>query len=77
MKIKPIIFGIAGTHLLPSERELFLANQVTGFILFARNIESEKQLRELIADLKSLYPDREVPIFVDQEGGRNVCHTET
>ena len=70
MTIKPIIFGISGTELSPEELGLFQKNEVTGFILFARNIESREQLLQLTASLKSLYPDRDVPIFTDQEGDR-------
>jgi beta-glucosidase len=69
-KIKPFIFGISGSFLKDDEISLFVNNPVAGFILFKRNIESLEQLRSLINDLKSIYPDRDVPIFVDQEGGR-------
>jgi len=69
MKIKPIIFGVSGTELLPEEIDFFQANPVAGFILFARNVESKEQLQALTASMKGLYPE-EVPIFIDQEGGR-------
>lgn len=68
--IKPLIFGISSTSLSPEEIELFSKNQVVGFILFSRNIESKEQLLNLTASLKNLYPERDVPIFIDQEGGR-------
>jgi len=66
----PVIFGISGTKLLQEEIDLFSEHQVTGFILFSRNVESKKQIVELTTALKGLYPEREIPIFVDQEGGR-------
>lgn len=69
-KIKPFIFGISNKSLNAKEKELFTKNPVSGFILFRRNIESSEQLQSLIQELKSLYEDRDVPIFVDQEGGR-------
>lgn len=65
----PVIFGINSTRLTPEEIALFQENEVAGFILFSRNIESKEQLLELTSSLKGLYQN-EVPIFVDQEGGR-------
>lgn len=41
---------------------------VGGVILFARNFESKKQLRELVAGIRSIKPN--VILAVDQEGGR-------
>jgi len=68
--MKPIIFGISGKKLTDQEAAFFTANPVLGFILFARNIESQEQVIALNKSLKALYPEREVPILVDQEGGR-------
>lgn len=68
--IKPIIFGLSGHMLTNQEQQLFTENEVYGFILFKRNIESKEQLIKLVASLKALYPNKTVPIFVDQEGGR-------
>lgn len=64
------IVGIAGTRLEATERQLFEDLPPAGFILFKRNCESPAQLRALTDDLRSLFPDRWVPILVDQEGGR-------
>ncbi|PCJ29365.1 MAG: beta-hexosaminidase [Rickettsiales bacterium] len=68
--IKPIIFGVAGTSLLPEEAQLFRDYPPAGFILFSRNIESKAQLTSLTRSLKNLYTERDIPIFIDQEGGR-------
>lgn len=68
--IKPIIFGISSTVLSEEEAQFFKENPVVGFILFSRNIESRNQVIELTSSLKNLYPKRDVPIFIDQEGGR-------
>lgn len=68
--VKPVIFGISGTHLTDDEISLFKENEATGFILFARNIETKQQVQNLTGELKALYPDRQTPIFIDQEGGR-------
>ncbi len=68
--MKPFILGISGLKLTQEEIELFRTNPVAGFILFGRNIESKLQLKELTSSLKSIYLDRSVPIYIDQEGGR-------
>lgn len=67
---KSIIFGLSGPELTYEEKEFFLNNEVVGFILFARNVESKEQIKQLTSDLKELYPHKEVPILIDQEGGR-------
>jgi len=41
-----------------------------GFILYARNIESPAQTRELIAEIRAFASDRRLLFSVDQEGGR-------
>lgn len=64
------VVGLAGTQLSEDERALFRRLPPTGFILFARNVESPAQLRALTGDLAALFPQRRVPILVDQEGGR-------
>ncbi|MDG1436779.1 MAG: glycoside hydrolase family 3 N-terminal domain-containing protein [Rickettsiaceae bacterium] len=68
--IKPIIFGLSSTTLSEKEIQLFQKESAYGFILFARNIESKEQLIALTSSLKNIYPERSVPIFIDQEGGR-------
>jgi len=68
--IKPLILSVAGTALSDQEIELFKQYEAVGFILFARNIETRNQTIALTTALKALYPDRKVPIFIDQEGGR-------
>jgi beta-N-acetylhexosaminidase len=63
------IFGCAGPELLPQEADFFRDYSPFGFILFARNVESPDQLRQLTADLRAAV-GRDAPILVDQEGGR-------
>ena len=70
MKEHNIIFSLAGTMLTNEEKEFFLEANPLGFILFSRNVESADQLRSLTSSLKILFPERQVPIFIDQEGGR-------
>ena len=69
-KIKPLIFGVASTSLSEEEVQLFQKYEAVGFILFSRNIESKHQVIALTQSLKNLYPKRNVPILIDQEGGR-------
>jgi len=72
MKSKPlpIIFGINSTSLSAAEIDLFIKEEVSGFILFSRNVKSKEQLLELTLSLKNIYPNKSTPIFIDQEGGR-------
>lgn len=67
---RPAVVGIAGPRLDPAERELFAALPPAGFILFRRNCLEPAQLAALVAELRALAPGRQVPLFVDQEGGR-------
>ncbi len=69
MKKIPLIFGLSGLRLTEEERGLFTKNQITGFILFGRNIESRLQLQNLLEDLRNLY-DYKPLILIDQEGGK-------
>lgn len=70
-KILPAIFGIKSTSLTVEEIDFFKQYQIQGIILFSRNIESKQQLLDLTTSIKSLYKDKpDLPIFVDQEGGR-------
>lgn len=64
------IVGLRGTVLGLDERQLFLGRPPTGFILFARNCAEPGQVAALTAELRSLFPERHVPILIDQEGGR-------
>ena len=66
----PAIFGLAGTTLSADERDFFRESQPFGFILFGRNVEQRSQLRALTDDLRSLTGRDQLPILIDQEGGR-------
>lgn len=70
--MKAVIFGLMGITLSPEERFFFKETQPLGFILFRRNCESPQQIKDLVADLKSTVKHTEVPILIDQEGGRVV-----
>jgi beta-N-acetylhexosaminidase len=64
-----IIMGLPGFGLDFKTRQIIKAVQPAGFILFARNIETPHQLRDLTNELRALV--KRTPIItVDQEGGR-------
>ena len=64
------IYGLADTELLAEERNFFSDAKPAGYILFRRNIETREQLRRLTDALRDLEGHDEVPILIDQEGGR-------
>jgi len=64
-----ILTGVPGTELDSATAALFRRIQPGGFILFGRNIQSARQLRKLIDDLRDL-SEVEPIITIDQEGGR-------
>jgi len=66
----PAIFGLEGTMLSADERDFFKESEPFGFILFGRNVEQRSQLRALTDDLRSLTGRDQLPILIDQEGGR-------
>ena len=66
----PVIFGLSGPTLTADEAALFRASEPAGFILFARNIEHPAQLRALTDSLRDLTGREQLPILIDQEGGR-------
>jgi len=66
----PAIFGMSGPVLTDDERALFAACDPAGFILFKRNCADPDQLRALTDSLRDLSGRADVPILIDQEGGR-------
>lgn len=64
------IYGPAGLELTPEERAFFRNADPAGFILFRRNCENPDQLRRLTDSLRELTGRPDVPILIDQEGGR-------
>jgi beta-N-acetylhexosaminidase len=66
----PAIFGLSGLGLTADERALFSACNPAGYILFARNIADKDQVRALTDSLRALSGRDDLPILIDQEGGR-------
>ncbi|OGT42961.1 MAG: beta-N-acetylhexosaminidase [Gammaproteobacteria bacterium RIFCSPHIGHO2_12_FULL_40_19] len=68
-QIGSLIIDLQGTELSLEERELLMHPLIGGVILFSRNYESRRQLKQLCQHIRS---SRSMPllIMVDQEGGR-------
>jgi len=64
------VVGLAGTALGTEERALFRERLPAGVILFARNCASRDQVRALVAELRAVLGDDDLPVLIDQEGGR-------
>jgi beta-N-acetylhexosaminidase len=64
------IFGLLGHALTAGEIRFFSRVQPWGYILFGRNIDNAAQLRALTASIRAVSGRKNVPIFIDQEGGR-------
>jgi beta-N-acetylhexosaminidase len=66
----PCILGLSGLSLTADERAFFSEAEPAGFILFGRNVADKGQLRALTDDLRALTGRADLPILIDQEGGR-------
>ena len=69
MNRKSIIISLSGYNLTKKEKQLILKYKPWGIILFARNIVSIKQCRNLTNEIRKLMKDNKYPILVDEEGG--------
>ena len=63
-------YGLAGVSLSDDEQGFFSDCEPAGFILFRRNCETPEQLLRLTDSLRELSGRDDVPILIDQEGGR-------
>ncbi|WP_298687202.1 beta-N-acetylhexosaminidase [uncultured Sphingomonas sp.] len=66
----PAFLGLAGPVLGEAERSFFRAADPAGYILFKRNCVDRAQLRALTDNLRALSGRDDLPILIDQEGGR-------
>ena len=64
------IYGLEGLALNDAERDFFRDAKPAGYILFRRNCQDRAQLRALTDSLRTLEGHDNVPILIDQEGGR-------
>jgi len=67
---KAVIFGFEGTSISAQERVFFKKHNPFGYIVFARNLKEPEQIKNLTSELREISNNPEVPILIDQEGGR-------
>lgn len=70
MTERAVIYGFEGLTLNQAEKSFFREVNPWGYIVFARNIETPVQLLNLTDELRELSGRDNVPILIDQEGGR-------
>lgn len=68
--MKPVIFGVSGLTLTAEERDFFRDADPLGYILFKRNCGDRAQMKALTDALRKVSGRADVPILIDQEGGR-------
>jgi beta-N-acetylhexosaminidase len=66
----PLLLGLAGPELTDEECSFFRQIEPAGYILFKRNVIDRAQMKALTDDLRSLSGRDDLPILIDQEGGR-------
>ena len=69
-EVKAAIFGCSGLTLTETERQFFSEQKPFGFILFSRNIDNPEQIRALTYEFAECVGNPDVPVLIDQEGGR-------
>ncbi len=67
---KALILDCEGPELSEEEWSFFQDIQPLGFILFQRHCKSPEQVKALVQSLKECVEHNDVPILIDQEGGR-------
>ena len=67
---KAAIVSISGPILTKKELSIIKKEKPWGIILFKRNILSEKQLTNLIKNIRKIMNDKKYPILIDEEGGK-------
>jgi beta-N-acetylhexosaminidase len=64
------IYGLAGPEVTAEERAFFRDADPAGYIVFKRNCVDQAQLLRLTDELKDISGRADLPILIDQEGGR-------
>ena len=65
-----MILGCGGHRLTEDEKAFFADVRPWGFIVFRRNVDSPDQMRALTDEMRDCVGDADVPVLIDQEGGR-------
>ncbi len=69
-----MLIGISGHALTPDEKKFIVNNNISGVVLFARNVAEPKQIHALCSEIQSLRHQMQdkAPLFIgiDMEGGR-------
>jgi beta-N-acetylhexosaminidase len=68
--MSPVIYGLSGPVITANEAAFFRDSDPAGYILFKRNCVDRAQLRRLTDALRTLAGRDDLPILIDQEGGR-------
>lgn len=64
------IYGLAGPVMSDDERAFFRDADAAGYVLFKRNCLDQQQVLALTEELRGIAGRADVPILIDQEGGR-------
>ncbi len=67
--INPTIITVDIKKLDQHNRNIISNINPFGIIIYKNNIDNYQQLKTLITDLKAIFPNRKLLIFIDQEGG--------
>jgi beta-N-acetylhexosaminidase len=70
MTARAFITGLSGPAMTADERAFLRGTQPWGLILFKRNIQSTPQIAALVDEFKAAVGRPDVPVLIDQEGGR-------
>lgn len=69
-----MLIGVSGLTLTDFEKKFIVENNISGVVLFGRNVSTPEQIRDLCAEIQSLRHKMasKAPLFIgiDMEGGR-------
>ena len=66
----PVIIDVEGLEISADEKALFNEFRPAGFILFQRNCNNPDQVKALTDAMRECVGNHDIPILIDQEGGR-------
>ncbi len=69
-----MLIGVSGLALTADEKKFIVENDISGVVLFGRNVKEPKQIYDLCAEIQSLrmQSPNKTPLYIgiDMEGGR-------